>query len=628
MDRDDVTSNPRAATAPVLNEVVDSLLTRRAVVRGGAAAAALSVFSGLRPSPTSIAHAAETTSLLGFESVAATVADTVTVPTGYSWQAIARWGDPIVPSGPAWIPDASNSAADQEQQLGMGHDGMVFFPRTGGNSRRGWLVLNHETSTPNTLFPDGKDGWVPEKTAKDKAAHGLSVIEVYRKKDGTWIIRDSPQSRRITPETRMAISGPAAGHPLLDAEGSEGGTRVDGTVNNCSSGKTPWGTYVTCEENFDGYFRVGLEGELDAPEGHEELFARYGVKGTGDRRWGRHDDRWRADLHPKRVNGFGWCVEIDPRDPDAMPVKRTALGRFKHEGIAFTFGRGGRVVAYMGDDQQFDYYYKYVSSRAWKTQRSEGISPLDEGELWVARFDADGTGDWLPLVWGQGPLTPENGFADQGEVLVKTRLAADLLGATPMDRPEWTTVDPRTKDVYLSLTNNNRRGTADAANPRIENRDGHVLRLSPHRADHVRRTFTWDVFLVGGDGTPDVSDVDGAPLPVPPPEAAFGSPDGLAFDKAGRLWIQTDGDQPVTCNNQMLAADPAAGDVRRFLVGPPGCEVTGFTQTPDQKTVFVNIQHPGGYGGPTPLTSSFPDGALPRPCTIVITKDDGGIIGT
>jgi secreted PhoX family phosphatase len=391
-------------------------------------------------------------------------------------------------------------------------------------------------------------------------------------------------------------------------------------VNNCGNGETPWGTYLTCEENFNGYFRVDPGQQADPAR----LQSRYGV--GGDRQhWATHDPRFVVTASdPNEPNRFGWVVEIDPLDASSTPVKRTALGRLKHEDATVHVSKGGRVVVYLGDDQVNEYVYKFVSSGNWRSLRARGRSPLDEGTLYVARFDDDGSGTWVPLVQGEGGLTPEKGFADQGDVLVKTRLAADVVGATPMDRPEWTAVDERTGTVYLTLTNNTSRTVANAANPRTPNTWGHIVRWDESGGDHAATSFVWDLFLLAGPG----GGVDGSTIS---PEDAFGSPDGLWLDPDSRAWIQTDGTQP-SGNNQMLAADPyrtdrtGAPEIRRFLTGVVGCEVTGIAMTPDQRTLFVNLQHPGEDGG-----STWPqqDGiATPRSATVVVTKDDGGVIGT
>ncbi|MEM8904493.1 MAG: PhoX family phosphatase [Actinomycetota bacterium] len=615
------------------SEVIEASLSRRNFLAGGMATAAATFLVGgggsvMGAAPAAAGPRGNPGRLLGFDAVAPDATDAITVPEGYKVQVFARWGDPIVPGGPTWNEDASNPAEEQAQQVGMGHDGMSYFPMGRGRvgSQNGMLVMNHEFTDGNLLFPDGEENWTADKTVKEQWAHGVSVLEVTQnRRTGEWSIVDSPRARRISPLTPMAFSGPATGNRLLQTDADPDGTSPIGTVNNCANGQTPWKTYLTCEENFNGYFWNSGEGELT--EEQQELFDRYGVSEFGfGYQWASTDERFRADLNPNETNRFGWVVEIDPMDPDSTPMKRTALGRVKHEGAVVTESTRKHAVVYMGDDQRFDYIYKFVSARPWRRMRADGVSPLDEGTLYVARFDDDGSGVWLPLVHGEGPLTAENGFADQGDVLVKTRVAADLLGATPMDRPEWTAVDPTTQDVYCTLTNNTRReaDNTDAANPRGPNEWGHIIRWSEAGGDNASDApFAWDLYILAGPG----DGVDGSTVPA---DAAFGSPDGLWFDADGRLWIQTDGGQPVDSNDQMLAADPDTGEIKRFLTGVNGCEVTGVVTTPDRRTMFVNIQHPGADGTPEDptLESSWPDGVRPRPATLVITKEDKFRIGT
>jgi secreted PhoX family phosphatase len=613
---------------------------RRSLLRGGLGAAASGLFAPLAgvASLAGCATGASSGPLLGFKSVPVSTADTVTVPEGYSVQVIAQWGEPAGLSGETapfkW--DASNTAAEQEVQLGMHHDGIHFYAQEG--SRSGLLVLNHEYIDEGLLFKDGFADWSREKVRKAQAAHGVSVIEV-RQKDGRWeIVRPSPWARRITASTPCAVSGPAAGHALLRTAADPSGRRVLGTINNCASGKTPWGTYLTCEENFIFYFNGPAE-----PSAHER---RWGLRpgNPAGGRWHEHDERFDATKHPNEINRFGWVVEIDPFNPSHTPVKRTALGRAAHEGATVATTRDGRAVVYMGEDARFEYIYKFVSRDKIKPGGyRENAELLDHGTLYVARFDADGTGRWLPLVHGQGPLTAANGFADQGEVLVKSRQASDALGATKMDRPEWIAIDPQGW-VYCTLTNNSSRGAAnqpgvDAANPRANNTMGHIIRWKDD-ADFDAATFRWNHFVLAGDPANERAEARGNVQ-----GDAFACPDGLWVDGRGVLWIQCDmstsamgkGDLKNLGNNAMLAADPRTGEIRRFLVGPAGCEITGATGTPDGRTMFINIQHPGET--PSERTdpreprkvSNWPDfnpNGRPRSATVVITRKDGGLIGT
>ncbi|MCF2528274.1 PhoX family protein [Yinghuangia soli] len=637
-DPDDTPANP-SRNRPF----ADIVASRRAVLRGSTVAAA-GFLAGTAVVGAAGAAAADSGrgsaqgrpggrpgKLLGFTAVAPSTADTFVVPPGYTADVLIPWGTPLRADGPKWRRDGSNSAADQAVQIGMNHDGMHFFPTGRGREcdRRGVLVLNHEYVDQSLLFPDGAAVMTKEKVDKALAGHGVSIVEVAEER-GRWKLVDSRLNRRVTGATPMRFSGPVpAAHPALAAKGP-----VLGTLNNCSSGYTPWGTYLACEENWNSYF-----GTDDASWKATPAQARYGVDKAGfGYNWHKADPRFDLAADPNEVNRFGWVVEIDPFDGRSTPVKRTALGRIKHEGATVTESRG-RIVVYTGDDQDKEYVYKFVGSSPWRSLRARGKSPLDHGTLYVAKFAADGTGTWLPLVFGQGALTAANGWADQADVLLRTRQAADAVGATPLDRPEWVAVHPHNKDVFLTLTNGSGGGPVG---PRTPNPYGQIVRWREDRGDSTSLTFRWDIFLLAGDPKYD-------PKVTLPEAQIFGSPDGLAVDDDGRLWIQTDisnSSQNLPAkgydrigNNQMLAADPATGEVRRFLTGPRGCEITGVTFTPDQRTMFVNVQHPGeattAWGTPTPqnprAVSNWPDfdpAGRPRSATVVIRKADGGKIGT
>ncbi len=629
-DADDSVTNHSASTP--FGEVVRRRFSRRSVLTGGAAGAATFVLAGL---PTAAGATGEVpvsggtapTPSLTFKPIATNTTDAVTVPTGYSTQAIAPWGDPIVPGGPAFETDASNSAAEQAEQLGMGHDGVQFFPLGDAkdSSTEGILAINHEYTTNNLLFPDGDADWTEEKTIKEQNAHGVGIVSIRRGDDG-WEIVDTGHARRITPNTPMAFTGRAVGHPLLRTAIDPTGTSPTGTVNNCGNGTTPWGTLLTTEENFNGYFWEETDGEAEGIDDRQRTNnERMGVGGQGfGYQWATTDEQWRADLHPTRPNTFGWIVEIDPYDPTSTPKKHTSLGRFKHEAAVVAESSRGEAVVYMGDDQRFDYVYKFVSTNPWRDDVAAGRSPLEDGTLYVATFNDDGTGVWTPLVWMESGLTPANGWDSPGDVLVRAREAADQVGATPMDRPEWIAVIPGGQ-VYVACTNNTRRTEANAANPRVDNAFGHIVKIDEMSQSFGARAFDWDHFVLAGagDGT------DGSTVEA---EDMFGSPDGLWADADGRIWIQTDGSQPDGSHNQMLAADPISGELRRFLVGPADCEVTGAAKTPDGTTMFISVQHPGDEGTPEEptLTSTWPDGdpaGRPRPAVVAITKDDGGVVG-
>jgi len=592
------------------DDVLRARIGRRAVL-GGSLATAAATFLGASPAlaggrtagaPGGRPAAAPS---LDFPAIPLSTANEVRVAAGHTATPFLPWGTPILPGAAATTYPIS--AEDQERRIGLGHDGMWFFP-TAQDASRGVLCLNLEFGTNEHLLR----GLQAEGVAMDvdsldfvrlsQAAHGVAVVEIERAGASWQVVAGSPRNRRITANTPVTFSGPAAGSPLLQ---NPAGNPFAGTVNNCANGKTPWGTYLTCEENFNGYF--GATG--DVPTG--AAVSRYGFSAGGfGYGWHRHDRRFDLSdpAHANERNRFGWVVEIDPMDPSAPPVKRTALGRVKHENAEVVVGRGDRVVVYMGDDERFDYVYKFVSAASWRSLRARGQSPLDHGTLHVARFDDDGTGTWLPL-------TPENpalaGFGGLDEILVHTRLAADAVGATPMDRPEWAAADPTTGAVYITMTNNTRRTTPNGPNPRTPNPWGHIVQIVDGH-QHVGSTFRWDVFLLAGPAGQAGSTTD--------PNSEHGSPDGLAFAADGTMVIQTDGSQPGGANDQMLLADPRTGQVKRFLTGVRGCEVTGWTPL-DAGTQLVNLQHPGD-GDPAVSSWPSPDGsgAVPRDACVVVTK--------
>ncbi len=569
---------------------------------------------GLSAWLTGTAHAnTKGNSRLGFKGIAASQADTVVVPPGYVTQVIAPWGEPLGIAGapaPPWRADASNTAEEQALQMGMHHDGMQFYPLppSASGRTRGLLVMNHEYVENSLLHTTGRSPWTVEKMRKAQAAHGVSVIEI-ELHQGRWqLIKPSPMARRITASTPCQLGGPAKGHALMKTTLDPAGKTVLGTLANCGSGKTPWGTYLSGEENFNAYF--------DGPEQPDAHQKRWNLRKKSPADWGQFDERFDAKRHPNEFNRFGWVVEIDPHHPSSPPIKRTALGRAAHEGAWVATTKDQRAVVYSGEDARFEYIYKFVS----KDRIAPGGGPanrtlLDHGTLFVARFDDNGTGRWLPLVHGVGPLTTPAGFADQGEVVIKARQASDAVGGTPMDRPEWLTIDQNRREVFCALANNTDRGqpgfpATNAANPRANNTMGHIIRWTED-VDFDATTFTWKHLTPEGD--------------------TFGCPDGLVLDPRGILWIQTDvsstslnqGAFSNLGNNQMLACDPTTGEVRRFLTGPVGCEIAGATFTPDGTTLFVNIQHPGE--GPKP--STWPDGTRPRSATVVVRRSDGGVIG-
>ena len=612
---------------------------RRTLLRGGVGVAVGGLLAPIAAVslPGCATHAAPPATRLGFKGVPVNVsANGLVVPEGYTAQVLAPWGEAVGVAGrmPAWLPDGSNSAADQEVQIGMHHDGIHFVPLAG--SQRGLLAMNHEYTDDGLLHPDGMKTWSAEKVKKAQAAHGVSVIEVEARDGGWQMVRPSKYARRFTAFTPFAVGGPAAGHALMRTAADPEGRTVLGTLNNCASGLTPWGTYLSGEENWAFYFDGG-----DNPTADQK---RWGLRKAGFYRWAEHDARFDASQHPNEFHRFGWVVEIDPLDPTATPVKRTALGRAAHEGAWVATTKAGRAVVYSGEDARFEYIYKFVSrDKIAPGGAKANRTLLDHGTLYVARFDADGSGRWLPVVHGQGPLTPVNGFADPGEVLIKTRQASDLLGATKMDRPEWLAIHPGSGEIYCTLTNNSNRGTAgnpgvDAANPRGNNVMGQIIRWKEN-GDFDATDFKWNHLVLAGDPANARAEAQGNIK-----GDLFACPDGVAFDARGTLWIQTDmhasqmyqGELQRIGSNQMLACDVATGEVRRFLTGPVNCEITGLTWTPDMRTMFLNIQHPGE----TPSDRSDPadparysswpgaTGGRPRSATVVVRKVDGGVIGS
>ena len=738
----DVSLNPSSNES--IQDVIHRVaMGRRQFLQGGVSAVALASAGGLTLG--GLLQTVEAAPVLpglgfpgiGFESVPAStniatvgsaVTDAVRVPTGYNAQLFVAWGDPIMPGGVPFIGDASETAEQQERQFGEHNDGMHFFPsridsheygeRDGDDEdddddklkrQAGILCVNNEYTHEDILFPDGQigAGYTLAKTRKSQAAHGVSILKARRKRGKWGVQRNSRFGRRITANTPVIFAGPAAGHALMQTNeyivtgtGSvPTGNKTDGnsgfgTVNNCANGITPWGTFLTCEENFNGNFGANapLPGATASEAG--KMYNRYGLSTAGfGYRWHTTDPRWDMAANPNEPNHFGWVVEIDPYDPRAQPVKRTAMGRFKHESAQYVVDRDDRVAFYMGDDERNEYVYKFVCKRPLNRKNDNANrNLLDEGTLYVAKFGSDLPGRWIALVPGtigvDGVALRDNpNFAgiDDAEVLakilIKARMAGDAVGATMMDRPEWTGARPRIGgfdevEVYCTLTNNNRRGSSatptsnladgsttagssrpavDAANPREDNVYGHIIRWREAGKSVTATSFAWDIFVQAGDTrsakpAKPTNDYKGNIVDMPNGSADFGAPDGLWFDDFGRLWVQTDqvgdgsGDWVNIGANCMACADPNSGEMRRFLTSPNRCEVTGVTMTPDGRTMFVGIQHPGEdspAANPTQF-SNWPQGQFgvesdgvttlpagrPRSSIVVITRNDGGIIGS
>lgn len=694
--------NPSANTH--IQEVIATRLSRRGVLKGGVAVTASTLLGSVSLSACGGSNDGKAALALNFDAVAKNKLDLVTVPAGYQTRILHALGDPLSLTDAAWANDGSETAESYERRVGDGHDGMHYFglseadSYSANRSDRGLLCVNNEyVVRPYGLHASGRTSGAARVAAevdKEVNAHGVTVCEVKRDASGSAMsmVRGSKFNRRITSATPMDFAGPVRGSNLVKTKYSPDGTTTRGTNNNCANGYTPWGTYLTCEENFTNVISRAAGDNALRSAAEVTALNRYRLaQGTkSSYLWdtpvtGNADDyaRWTAsvtgasaaDDYRNAFNTFGWVVEIDPFNPSSKPVKRSALGRFAHEGAWPCNPVAGKpLVFYMGDDSQNEYIYKFVSKANWDTADigrglAAGAKYMDEGTLYVARFNTDGSGTWVELTFGKNGLSAANAtypFADQADVLTHARLAADSVGATKMDRPEWGAVNPTNGEVYMTLTNNSSRTAAntDTANPRYYedlkgattqkgNVHGHIIRWREAGSDAAAVTFAWDIYLFGAEATAaanvnlskltDVND--------------FSSPDGLWFDKNGMLWIQTDDSAYTDVTNCMMlaaipgkvgdggavtaasgmptlkGADASAATVRRFLVGPKDCEITGLAMTPDRKTLFVNVQHPGELGSLATPTSAWPasqtDAAStlrPRSATVVVTRSDGGEI--
>ena len=707
-----------ASTNMHMDELIAVRLNRRQALKGGVSVTTAALLGSLSLTACGGGNDDSNALRLGFNPVAKNKNDVVTVPEGYQVSVLHALGDPLQFGEESWKNDGSETADSYNRRIGDGHDGMYFFGLTedgkfdANRSDRGLLAVNHEyVVAPYALHPAGVTAGaarVPSEVEKEIYAHGVSVVEVKRSAGNDMaMVRGSRFNRRVTSATEMAFTGPVKGNALVRTKFSADGSKTRGTNNNCANGYTPWGTYLTCEENWlnvvgraagdnakrsakeiAGLNRYGLPENRKSPylwdtAGTDDLFARWTSSVTG------------ADAtqdYRNMANTFGWVVEIDPFNPTSIPAKRSALGRFNHEGAWPAPAVAGQpIVIYQGDDARNEYIYKFVSKALWDPKdvnggMAAGAKYLDEGTLYVAKFNADGTGQWLELTYGKNGLDASNTaypFADQADVVTHARLAADKLGATKMDRPEWGAVNPLNGEAYMTLTNNSNRvvSTAtptgsqlktDAANPRVytdsyTNADGTTKNNSGNVNGHIIRwregngngnvaatSFAWDIYLFGAQADA-AANINLSGLTA---VNDFSSPDGLYFDQRGLLWIQTDdGAYTDVTNCMMLAAVPGrVGDggkatavggtdtikganatpdtVRRFLVGPRDCEITGVAVTPDGKTLFFNVQHPGEDGTLAKPSSAWPasqtNGAAtqrPRSATVVVTRKDGGAIG-
>ncbi len=634
-----------------MGEIISQRFSRRGFLKNSLAVSAIAA----TVSPIALILADDARAASGsafiFDEVEAGIDDKHHVAAGYDADVLLRWGDPIFADAPEFDP-ANQTPEAQERQFGYNNDYVGYIPIE-GSAEHGLLVVNHEYTNEHLMFPGivsiiEKEGKKEIEVAPadqkrvdiEMAAHGGAIVEI-RKEGGKWqVVRDGKLNRRITASTEMQLTGPAAGHERLKTGADATGTKVLGTLNNCAGGVTPWGTWILAEENFHGYFA----GELPADHKEAANYERLGVP-EGSYQWANFHDRFDVSKEPNEANRFGWIVEVDVDDPNSIPRKRTALGRFKHEGAESIVAPDGRVVFYLGDDERFDYVYKFVTAGKFNPDdRAANMDLLDEGTLYVAKFAEDGTMTWLPLVQGEGPLSADNGFASQADVVIETRRAADLLGATKMDRPEDIQPNAANGKVYVMLTNNTKRTAdqIDAANPRAENAFGHIIEIVEEGGDFTAASGKWEVLLKCGD--PSVAEVGASFSTATTANGWFGMPDNCAIDAAGRLWVSTDGNSPkATGRTDGLWAVDTEGEARAtsklFFRVPVGAEMCGPLFTPDDQTAFVAVQHPAdggddweGFGRPSyyedPSTRwpDFKDDMPVRPSVVVITKQGGGKI--
>ncbi|NGO51958.1 PhoX family protein [Allomesorhizobium camelthorni] len=645
-DNDGPGHNPTANRT--MGEIIAARFSRRGFLKGSLAVSAIAATVSPIALITADNARAASGSVFSFDEVEAGIDDKHHVAAGYDADILLRWGDPIFADAPEFDP-ANQTPEAQAKQFGYNNDYVGYIPLD-GSSEHGLLVVNHEYTNEHLMFPGIvtiSEGKIKVSDADQKrvdiemAAHGGSIVEI-RKEGGKWqVVKDGKLNRRITATTEMQLSGPVAGHDRVKTNADATGTKVFGTVNNCAGGVTPWGTYILAEENFHGYFA----GELPADHSEAANYERVGVP-DGTYQWANFYDRFDVSKEPNEPNRFGWIVEVDVQDPNSVPKKRTALGRFKHEGAESIVAPDGRVVFYLGDDERFDYVYKFVTAGKFNPDdRAANMDLLDEGTLYVAKFAEDGSFEWLPLVHGQGPLTAENGFASQADVLIETRRAGDLLEATKMDRPEDIQPNAANGKVYVMLTNNTKRKAeqVDAANPRAENAFGHIIELIEDGGDFAATKGKWEILLKCGD--PAVADVGASFSTSTTANGWFGMPDNCAIDAAGRLWVSTDGNGPKeTGRTDGLWAVDTEGEARAtsklFFRVPIGAELCGPLFTPDDQTAFVAVQHPAdggedweGFGRPSyyeDLSTRWPDfkDDMPvRPAVVAITKQGGGKIG-
>ena len=624
-DPDNIPSNPSTSGKPAIDELIQKRIRRRTVV-GGLLSATGMLVTGCYFDSSGSGYSQT------FSEISRGLDDKHHIPEGYQSNILMKWGDHLFDSTAEFDPYAQ-SEAEQLNRFGFNNDYIGFLPLNQSGTQ-GLLCINHEYTSPWLMFPNVTKGFPDSMTYElakiEMAAQGGSIVEVKLERGGWHPVIGSKYNRRITPhETPMQITGPASGHKRLQTSSDITGSMVAGTMNNCAGGITPWGSWLMAEENFNLYFLGNLEDDHPEARNHK----RYGLS-RALVNWGLYEKRFNIEEEPTEPNRFGWIVEVDPLNPNAMPKKRTALGRFKHEGAETVLAPDGRVVVYMGDDQRFDYVYKFISKSPYE---SKGMNEnlLDEGTLYVARFNEDGTVDWLPLIFGQGPLTIENDFDSQAEVLIETRRAADLLGATPMDRPEDIQPDATTGRAWVMLTNNDRRTKkqTDKANPRADNQTGHIIEIIEPNKDFAATRSRWEILVKCGDP----SDESNASWHVTTTDNGwFGSPDNAEVDEQGRLWVSTDGNQDTGAADGIWMIETngyARGKSKAFFRAPLGAEVSGPQFSPDFRTLFLAVQHPGDTEGsnfenPATRWPDFDQQLPPRPSIIAVRRDDNQKIGT
>ncbi|MBA86091.1 PhoX family protein [Thalassobius sp. S69A] len=612
-DEFDEMRDPRPAENG-FDAVVDRAISRRGFLGGALAfGSGAAVFgAGLLDS------AAAMTNGFNFQPIDIATDYDIHVPEGYDWKVLTRWGDALFSEAEgAYSPETGVSVDMSDKVFGENTDGMELFEVDG----KQLIAVNSEYVNPKINLPAEAAG--TPRSADEvnllKNLQGVTVMEVADSGNGYQVVLDSPYNRRITHETPMVLAGPLAGHDLVKTKADPEGRTVLGTMNNCGSGKTLWGTYLTCEENFNGYF--GATGDMPAGEGYK----RYGIGGQGRYAYEKFDPRYDISNEPNEPHRHGFITEIDPTDPTSTPVKRTALGRFKHENAEMVHAKDGRIVVYLGDDERGEYLYRYVSTGTYTPGGStEGL--LDDGTLYVAKFNDDQTGEWLAL-------TPETTGMSAAEILAFTRMGASAVKGTTMDRPEWVAANPLKPEAYCALTNNKNRGkkpnkggddiSVNGPNPRETNNYGQIVRWTPADENHAADSFTWDLYVMAGN--PTVYNNAYAGSDNINAGNMFNSPDGMAFSSDGMLWIQTDGKDSNEGefagmgNNQMLVGNPETGEIARFMTVPKGAEVTGLCWSADKKVAFVGVQHPGGQ---------WPDGnGKPRSSVVSVWRKDGEMIG-